>query len=103
MLIDFDYERNAALFNSDSSSNSYTPYELRGKITSIKNELSREVSYEELANALKYGFQENFRLRLIESKLTPDETKLAEKLKRDKYEKDSWNFREEAAECTTLL
>lgn len=103
LLIDFNYEKNAALFNSDTNSNRFTASELRGRITSIKNELNREVSYKELSNAFRYGFQKNFHLKLIESKLARDEIKLAEKLKRERYETDSWNFREEAAECTTLL
>jgi lipoate-protein ligase A len=62
------------------------------KITSVKKELGRDVSIEETAEALVKGFQKALNLKLVEGELTLYERELAEKLYKEKYATNEWNF-----------
>jgi len=62
------------------------------KITSIKDELGREVSIAEANQALVDGFQKALKIKLVDRELTPHEHELAEKLSKEKYAIDNWNF-----------
>lgn len=64
----------------------------RRKITSIREELGREVSTAEVNEALINGFQKASNIRLVDGELTPHERELAEKLCKEKYATDDWNF-----------
>lgn len=90
LLIDFDYEKNAMLFRTDYRD---TLESLKKRITSIRNELDKNISRSRLANAIKSGFEENFNADFSEGSLTKKETGLAESLKNGKYSRDEWNFR----------
>ncbi|MEK6948692.1 MAG: biotin/lipoate A/B protein ligase family protein [Nanoarchaeota archaeon] len=97
ILIDFDYEKNASLFNSNNSFDNIL--NLKNRITSIKNELrtknnnKKVITYEELAEAIKDGFKGNFNLKIINSPLNNEETQLAWKLTEEKYSTEEWNYR----------
>ena len=91
ILIDFDYNKNNSIFNSDNDLD--TIGNLKQRITSIKRELNKEISYRELAEAIKFGFKENFDFDIIDSSLTQEDVELAEKLKREKYSTEEWNYR----------
>ena len=78
------------LFNSNNAAD--TEETLKKRITSIKNELKMDVSYQELASAIKYGFQKNFGFDFFDDKLTNSEIKSAEKLRKEKYSTDLWNI-----------
>lgn len=62
------------------------------KITSIKKELGRHVSVEEVKQALVKGFQKALNMKLVKGELTLYEKELAEKLYKEKYATDEWNF-----------
>ncbi len=62
------------------------------KITSVKKELRRYVSLEEVKEALVKGFQKAFNMKLVRGELTLYEKELAEKLCKEKYATDGWNF-----------
>jgi len=62
------------------------------KITSIRKELGRAVSVQEVYEALIGGFSSALHIRLVNSKLTPQELELAQKLCKEKYLKNEWNF-----------
>jgi lipoate-protein ligase A len=62
------------------------------RITSLKKEFRREVSIERVKEALASGFQKALNVKLVEGKLTNHESKLAEKLVREKYDTYEWNF-----------
>ncbi|MDH5375567.1 MAG: lipoate--protein ligase family protein [Candidatus Bathyarchaeota archaeon] len=62
------------------------------KITSIKKELGRDTSIEEVNNALIDGFQKALNIKLVEGELTLYEGELAKKLHKEKYATDEWNF-----------
>jgi len=62
------------------------------KITSVKKELGRHVSVEEVKEALVKGFQKALNIKLVEGKLTLHEKELSEKLCKEKYATVDWNF-----------
>lgn len=62
------------------------------RLTSVKEELGTSISIKEAQNALVQGFQKTFRVRPVEGRLTGYEQKLAEKLRREKFVTDCWNF-----------
>jgi len=62
------------------------------KITSIKKEVGRHVSVEEVKEALVKGFQKALNMKLMRGELTLYEKELSEKLCKEKYVTDDWNF-----------
>ncbi|MFH0867703.1 MAG: biotin/lipoate A/B protein ligase family protein, partial [Candidatus Woesearchaeota archaeon] len=91
MLIDFDYEKNSLLFNSSNLIDVLS--NLRKRITSLKNELNKVISYEEFAEAIKSGFKENFGFEILDDSLSEEEKILAQKLREEKYKTDEWNYK----------
>lgn len=93
ILIDFDYNKNNLIFNSNDDFDNIL--NLKNRITSIKNELKKsdnKINYEKLKNAIKSGFKENFGFEMIEDSLSSEEAMLAGKLMKDKYSAEEWNF-----------
>ena len=66
---------------------------LKNRITSLKNELNKIIEYNELSSALKNGFKENFNFEMIDDSLTDEEVILAEKLRKEKYLTEEWNYK----------
>jgi len=70
----------------------------KNKITSVQNELGHAVTPETAANAVAHGFKVALKIQAVENvqtvegKLTREELELAEKLCREKYATDAWNF-----------
>jgi lipoate-protein ligase A len=64
----------------------------RNRITSVKGELGHAVSAVTAARALAVGFTNALGVRLVEGELSSFEVELAEKLCREKYVTDDWNF-----------
>lgn len=62
------------------------------RISSLKKELDREISVDELRGFLIKGFEEAFEVRFEESGLTVEEKMLAEKLCKDKYSTRKWCY-----------
>ena len=97
ILIDFDYNKNNSIFDSNNDFDNIL--NLKNRITSIKNELragngnKKDITYEELAEAIKYGFKENFNFKIIDSALNNEEIKLAGKLTEEKYSTEEWNYK----------
>jgi len=92
LLIDFDYEKNNLIFNSNTSFDNIKNLKLR--ITSIKRESKiNNINYNELKTAIKTGFKENFDFEMIDDSLTNEELKSAKKLREETYSAEEWNFR----------
>jgi lipoate-protein ligase A len=70
----------------------------KNKITSVSMELGRSVSTEEVNCALIEGFQKALNIKLVEGQLAPFENELAQKLCREKYSSDRWNFHGEGSQ-----
>ncbi|MBD3203668.1 lipoate--protein ligase family protein [Candidatus Woesearchaeota archaeon] len=66
---------------------------VKERVTSLKKELEREVSFEELCKALQQGFEDYFDIEFEFDEITKEEFYLAEKLKQEKFLKKEWNFK----------
>ena len=70
----------------------------KSKITSVKGELGHDVTPETAANAIAHGFAVALNIQVVENvqtvegELTREEWELAEKLCKEKYSTDEWNF-----------
>ena len=64
----------------------------KNKITSIRTELGKEISYTVVHKALVEGFQKALKTRLEKGDLTAHERGLAEKLCKEKYATKEWNM-----------
>jgi len=64
----------------------------RQKITSIKNELGKDVPIKDVKQALIQGFQKALNIRIVDGELTLYERELAERLYKEKYSTNDWNF-----------
>ena len=62
------------------------------KITSIHKEIERAVSIKEVEQALIQGFRRALKIELVNGELTLYECELAEKLCKEKYSTNDWNF-----------
>jgi len=62
------------------------------KITSIRDELEKTVSAEEVNNAMVAGFGHALNVEIVPRQLTPFELELANRLCKEKYSTDDWNF-----------
>ena len=62
------------------------------RVTSLKKETGKEISFDGLAEALQKGFSENFNARLVEEKLSPKELLLGKKIAKERFFSHEWNF-----------
>lgn len=91
LLIDFDYNKNSSIFDSNDIMDNIL--NLKKRVTSLNNELdNKKININELTNAIKVGFTENFGFKLINDNLTDEENKLIEKLREEKYKTVEWNY-----------
>ena len=63
------------------------------KATSLEEILKRKIDFSELSNILPRGFEEEFGVRLVESKLTEPEEKIFKDLLENKYLTYEWNYK----------
>ncbi len=71
--------------------------ELDAHTTSLEDVLGRAVSFEEVAEALRAGFDEARGVVLEEAHLSPEEAEEAERLATEKYGTEEWNLKERAS------
>jgi lipoate-protein ligase A len=64
----------------------------RRKLTSLYDELEKNVSPAELIHALREGFEQALDIRIVSGELTPRELELAERLCEQKYATADWNL-----------
>ncbi len=92
MLIDIDIKKLISLFNLEGKEKIIE--KTKKRITSINNELnSKKVNYDNVAEAMKKGFEENFKIKFIKDKLRKEEIILADKLAKEKYSSKQWNLK----------
>jgi len=93
ILLDVDIARQAGVLCPPPG---MTPEELAERLAprliSLGEALAREVSPEELAGALRVGFEQAWGIRLSEGELAPEERERWPAL-REKYASDAWNRR----------
>jgi lipoate-protein ligase A len=66
---------------------------VKERVTSINNTLSREVGFEEVCSALTKGFEKGLGVELEEGELGDTEKGLAEDIRKDRYLNPDWNLR----------
>jgi len=92
ILIDVDIKKLISLFNLEDKRE--ITEKTKKRVTSINNELNgKRVSYGNVAEAMKKGFEENFKIKFNEDKLRKEEITLANKLAKEKYSTKEWNFK----------
>jgi lipoate-protein ligase A len=62
------------------------------KLTSARQELESQFTMEEAYRALVKGFEKALKVHLVEEELTEYEKKLAEKLRKERFVIEEWNF-----------
>ena len=62
------------------------------KLTSVESEAQRNVAIDDVVRALIEGFQRTLNIRLVPGELTAYERELAERLCKEKYSTNEWNF-----------
>jgi lipoate-protein ligase A len=65
---------------------------VRARVTTLRDELNREITMDEVKTALLRGFEEVFDVELIPGELTNWEERIAEELYRNKYMTIVWNL-----------
>ena len=66
---------------------------VKERVTSIRKILGRDVTFDELAEALKKGFEEEFNIKLIEGELTPEEKEMTKDFERNHFSREEWNYK----------
>jgi len=67
--------------------------DVKQRVTSIHHSLGKEVSFKEVAGAMKTGFEEEFHVELIEGKLNDEELSLAKQFEKETFLTKEWNHR----------
>jgi len=67
--------------------------DVKQRVTSIKHLLRKEVRFQDVAYAMKRGFEEEFHVKLIEGALSKEEQILADKFEKECFSAREWNHR----------
>ena len=67
--------------------------EVKNSVTSISQVLNKTVSLNDIQNAMKKGFEEEFNVKLIKESLTDYEQKLAKKFEKEFFTLKEWNYK----------
>jgi lipoate-protein ligase A len=92
-LVDIDHEKMFTFLKVPRAKTLLDVLEIsKKKLTSAKQELESQMSMEKAYQALVRGFEKALKIQLVEEELTSYERKLAEKLRRNKFSTEDWNF-----------
>ncbi len=67
--------------------------DVKQRVTSIKHVLGKEVHFEDVAEAMKIGFEKEFDVELIEETLSEEEKELTSKFEKECFSLKDWNHR----------
>jgi len=67
--------------------------DVKERVTSVKHVLKKDVPFEDAAEAMKKGFEEEFNIKLIEGELTEEEIQLAKKFEKEFFGSKEWNHK----------
>jgi len=67
--------------------------DVKQRVTSITHILGNEIRFNEVARAMKMGFEEEFHVELIEGKLSKEELALAKQFEKESFSTTEWNHR----------
>ncbi len=66
---------------------------VKERVTSIKDILGKDISFNEIADSMKKGFEEEFNIFLYEGELTENELELTKKFEKERFSSYNWNHR----------
>ncbi|MFH1101716.1 MAG: biotin/lipoate A/B protein ligase family protein [Methanobacteriota archaeon] len=66
--------------------------DVKQRVTSIKHVLGRMLSFEEVAVAMKTGFEDEFAVELVAGELSKEERVLARRFEDECFGQETWNF-----------
>jgi lipoate-protein ligase A len=67
--------------------------DVKQRVTSMRHILGEEICFNEVARAMKIGFEEEFHVELNEGKLSKEELSLAKQFEKESFSTRHWNFR----------
>ncbi|MBU4509674.1 lipoate--protein ligase family protein [bacterium] len=91
LLIELEKDKLFSVFNFPSAQIKER-LKTRFNATSLEEILKKKINFSELSEVLPRGFEEEFGVRLIESKLTEQEEKISKDLLENKYSTYDWNY-----------
>jgi len=65
--------------------------DVKQRVTSLQHILGKPIPYEQVASAMKDGFEEEFDVSLVEGTLTENELILAHEIERKRFSQPAWN------------
>lgn len=94
ILIDVDVEKMFSILKvPDEKIKDKMIANVKERVTSINKETGMKTEYNDLAIALRKGFEEQFKIKFSEEKLTDEEIELAEFIKKEKFGTREWNHK----------
>ena len=67
--------------------------DVKQRVTSIKHVLGKEIRFEDVSEAMRIGFEEEFNVELIEEPLGEEEKELTRKFEKECFSARDWNHR----------
>ena len=67
--------------------------DVKQRVTSLFHVLGEPVSFQSVAHALRYGFEEEFQIDLVKGQLTSEEQILADQFTEECFSQESWNHK----------
>jgi lipoate-protein ligase A len=67
--------------------------DVKQRVTSVNQILGEDIRFNEAAEAMKIGFEEEFNVELVDGSLTEEEIELAKKFERECFSTRDWNHR----------
>jgi len=67
--------------------------DVKQRVTSIRRILDKNISFNDVAVAMKKGFEKEFNVELVDGELTEEEINLTEKFERECFASENWNFK----------
>jgi lipoate-protein ligase A len=94
VLMDVDIERMFSLLKVPNEKiRDKMISDVKERVTSINDCLAKNTSFNEVAEAMKNGFEEEFNIKLVKGTLTEEEIKLTEKFKEEYFGSKEWNHK----------
>ncbi|MEM4258327.1 MAG: biotin/lipoate A/B protein ligase family protein [Candidatus Thermoplasmatota archaeon] len=94
ILLDVDVEKMFSLLKVPSEKiKDKLISDVKQRVTSVHHVLGRIRTFEQVAQAMKHGFETEFSVLFEEQHLTPEEKTLAEKFKKEYFSDSQWNFK----------
>ena len=94
ILIDVDVEKMFSLLKvPDEKIKDKMIANVKERLTSLNKETGQNINYNDVAIALRKGFEEQFNVQFAESELTQEEIVLANFIKKEKFATEEWNHK----------